>query len=57
MGTVGGDRKKLKLEGSSGDQQIQAPCSKQGQQEQFAEGHVQLAVEYLQESRLHDPSQ
>lgn len=57
MGSVGGDRKKLNLERSSGDHQIQAPCSKQGQQEQFAEGHVQLAFEYLQESRLHDLSQ
>lgn len=56
MGSVGGNWKELKLEGTSEDHKVQAASSKQGQLEQFAEGHDQLASEYLQESRLHNLS-
>ena len=56
-GSVGGDWKEFKLEGTSGDHQVRAPCSKQSQLEQFADGHIHLASEYLQEFRLHNLSQ
>lgn len=46
---------RLRLEGTSGDPLVQ-PLSKQGQEQQTAQGHVQSAVEYLQGWRFHNLS-
>lgn len=45
----------LRLEGTSGDPLVK-PLSKQGQEQQAAQGRVQSAFEYLQGRRLHNLS-
>lgn len=47
---------KLRLEGTPGHHGVQAPCSKQQQQEQAAQDCVQVWFEYLHKQRCHNLS-